>query len=117
MALQPVLYHRPDGLPAWSLFIKTKNNDGTVELVDVDGELKVGKCPVAEEPAIGHCTIALEAEASGEKSLEDMDRKELLDVVAKLNNEAGRTAKIELSGNAKKAEIIAAITEATKAAQ
>lgn len=56
---EKVTYHLPDGRAPLELTVLKKNADGSLELAGADGELKVGKCPVAEVPTVGHCTLGV----------------------------------------------------------
>jgi hypothetical protein len=61
-----VTYHLPDGRKPWVLTVLKKNADGTLELAGEDGQLKVGKCPVSDEPREGHCTLGVVVEVAAE---------------------------------------------------
>lgn len=52
-------YHLTDPrVESRTLKVLKKNDDGTVDLGDVEtGELKVGSCPVSESPKNGCCVI------------------------------------------------------------
>lgn len=48
------------------LEMQSRHADGRLDLVDPEtGELKVGRCPVSEEPKVGHCTPAPEGALNG----------------------------------------------------
>lgn len=53
-----VVYHTPYAAPR-KLYIKSKREDGTLDLEREDGKVEVIKCPVAKSPTNGHATIDL----------------------------------------------------------
>lgn len=120
MANKTVTYHRPDGLSDLTLTVLKENSDGTLELGTEAGELKVGKCPVASEPKVGHATIP-GVPAMSSAPDEDPDaagllvktKAELVAVIEKLNAEPDRAEKILLTGKETKAELVQLITKAT----
>lgn len=113
-----VLYHRPDGLSDLTLVVLKENPDATLELGNEAGELRVGKCPVASVPTVGHCTIpdapriVLEGENSGDLSAKT--KAELVEVITALNADEKRpeNEKIVLTGKETKAELLQLIAKA-----
>ena len=61
------LYHH-DELPTRLLKVLKENQDGTLDIGDEDGTLRVGKCKVADLATHGQCTNGDEAKAEADKA-------------------------------------------------